>query len=92
MLTLVCGLATLSTLIEVLIPEAVIFAILTFAFAFVLVRDATRRGDVGVVINSRENENSPIAFGRLPRQRGFGTGSATAHFPDRDLPSFLQRV
>jgi hypothetical protein len=73
-LTLVCGLATLSTLIEVLIPEAVIFAILTFAFAFVLVRDATRRGDVGVVINSRENENSPIAFGRLPRQRGFWDG------------------
>jgi hypothetical protein len=73
-LTLVCGLATLGTLVEGLLPEAVIFALLTFAFAFVLVRDATRRGDVGIVINSRENENSPIAFGRLPRQRGFWDG------------------
>jgi hypothetical protein len=69
-LTLVCGIATLVNLVS-FFPLAFLFAILTVVFAIVLVRDASRRGDVGVVINSRENDNSPIAFGHLPRQRGF---------------------
>jgi hypothetical protein len=71
-LTLVFGFLTLGTLLTVvLIPLAVVFAIITVLLAIALVRDASRRGDVGVVINSRENENSPIAFGHLPRERGF---------------------
>ena len=72
-LTLVCGLATLGTLLTLLIPLAVIFAILTVVFVIVLVRDAARRGDVGVVINSRENDNSPIAFGHGPRHADSST-------------------
>ena len=68
-LTLACGIATVVTLI--LFPLAVLFAILTVVFAIVLIRDASRGGDVGVVINSRENDNSPIGFGHSPRQRGF---------------------
>jgi hypothetical protein len=70
-LTLFCGLATLGTLVALLLPLTFLFAILTVALVIVLVRDANRRGDVGVVINSRENDNSPIAFGHLPQQRGF---------------------
>jgi hypothetical protein len=68
-LILACGIATLVTLF--LIPLAFLFAILTVVFIIVLVRDASRGGDVGVVINSRENDNSPIGFGHNPRQRGF---------------------
>lgn len=67
-LTLFCGLATIGTL--VMLPLAFLFAILTVVFAILLVRDANRRGDVGVIINSRENDNSPIAFGHLPQKRG----------------------
>lgn len=70
-LTLFCGFATLVTLVTLLLPLTFLFAILTVVLAVVLVRDATRRGDVGVVIKSRENNNSPIAFGHLPQQRGF---------------------
>jgi hypothetical protein len=68
-LTLFCGLATLMTLFS-LPPLAFLFAIATVVLFILLIRDANRRGDVGVVINSRENDNSPIAFGHLPRQRG----------------------
>lgn len=67
-LTLFCGFATIGTL--TLLPLALLFAALTVIFAIVLFRDANRRGDVGVVIQSRENDNSPIAFGHLPQQRG----------------------
>jgi hypothetical protein len=70
-LTLFCGLATLVTLVSLLLPLTFLFAILTVALAVGVVRDAQRRGDVGVLINSRENDNSPIAFGHLPEQRGF---------------------
>jgi hypothetical protein len=71
-LTLAFALLTIGTLLTVvLIPLAVVFAIVTVLLVIGLVRDSSRRGDVGVVINSRENENSPIAFGHLPRQRGF---------------------
>jgi len=69
-LTLFSGLATLVTLFS-LPPLAFFFAILTVVFLVVLIRDASRRGDVGVLINSRENDNSPIVFGHLPRERGF---------------------
>lgn len=68
-LILACGIATLVTLFVP--PLAFLFAILTVVFIIVLVRDASRGGDVGVVINSRENDNSPIGFGHNPRQRGF---------------------
>jgi hypothetical protein len=69
-LTLIFALLTIGTLFTV-IPLAVVFAIVTALLVIALVRDASRRGDVGVVINSRGDENSPIAFGHLPRQRGF---------------------
>lgn len=70
-LTLVFALLTIGTLLTVvLIPLAIIFGIVTVLLVIALVRDASRRGDVGVVINSRENENSPIAFGHSPRERG----------------------
>lgn len=70
-LTLFCGLATLVTLFSLLLPLTFLFAVLTVVLIAMVVRDANHRGDVGVVINSRENDNSPIAFGHLPRQRGF---------------------
>ena len=71
-LTLAFALLTIGTLLTiVLIPLAIVFAIVTVLLIIALVRDSTRRGDVGVVINSREAENSPIAFGHLPQQRGF---------------------
>jgi hypothetical protein len=70
-LTLFSGFATLVTLFSLLLPLTFLFAILTVVLGIALVRDASRRGDVGVVINSRENDNSPISFGHLPQQRGF---------------------
>jgi hypothetical protein len=70
-LTLFCGLATLITLVSALLPLTFLFAILTAVLVVMVVRDANRRGDVGVIIQSRESANSPIAFGHLPRQRGF---------------------
>jgi hypothetical protein len=71
-LTLAFTLLTIGTLLTiVLIPLAVIFAIITAILVIALVRDSSRRGDVGVVISSRENAYSPIAFGHLPRERGF---------------------
>ena len=69
-LTLVSGFATLVTLFT-LLPLAVIFAIVTALLVIGLVRDARRRGDVGVAINSREIGNSPIWFGHDARERGF---------------------
>ena len=70
-LTLVFGFATLGTLLSLLLPLTVIFAIVTALLVIALVRDARRRGDVGVAINSREIGNSPIWFGHDPRERGF---------------------
>lgn len=70
-LTLFFGLATLITLVSGLLPLTFLFAILTVVLVVMVIRDANRRGDVGVIIQSRENDNSPIAFGHLPRQRGF---------------------
>jgi hypothetical protein len=69
-LILACGIVTLVTLFS-LFPLALLFAILTAVFVIVLIRDASRGGDVGVIISSRENDNSPIGFGHSPRQRGF---------------------
>ena len=68
-LILICALATVGTLI--LVPLAVVFGILTALLIIVAVRDARRRGDVGVVIEARGNGFSPIAFGHVPRERGF---------------------
>jgi hypothetical protein len=70
-LTLAFGLATIGTLLTLLLPLTVVFAIVTVLLAIALVRDARRRGDVGVAINSREIGNSPIMFGHDPRERGF---------------------
>jgi hypothetical protein len=70
-LTLCSALATLGTLVSLVLPLTFLFAILTVVLVIAMVRDAKRRGDVGVLINSRENGNSPIAFGHLPQQRGF---------------------
>lgn len=68
-LILISALATVFSLL--LLPLAFLFAILTIVLIIVAVRDARRRGDVGVSINSRENGFSPINFGHLPRERGF---------------------
>jgi len=68
-LILISAFATVASLL--LIPLAFLFAILTVVLIIVAVRDARRRGDVGVSINSRENGFSPINFGHLPRERGF---------------------
>ena len=70
-LTLFGGLATLAALLFGATAPAVLLAIVTAVFILVLIRDVTRRGDVGVTIQSRENGNSPISFGRVPRERGF---------------------
>ena len=70
-LTLVFGFATLATLLSLLLPLTVIFAIVTVLLVIALVKDARRRGDVGVAINSREIGNSPIWFGHDPREPGF---------------------
>lgn len=70
-LTLACAFAALITLFTLLLPLTFLFAVLTVFLLMALIRDASRRGDVGVVIKSRENGNSPISFGHDPHQRGF---------------------
>ena len=70
-LTLVFGFATLGTLLTLLLPLTVLFGIITALLIMALVRDARRRGDVGVAINSREIGVSPIVFGHDPQERGF---------------------
>ena len=70
-LTLAFGIATLGTLLTLLLPLTVLFGIITALLIMALVRDARRRGDVGVAINSREIGVSPIVFGHDPQERGF---------------------
>ena len=68
MLSLIFGLATVGTLLTVvLIPLAVIFLILTVICLILLIRDAANRGTIGMSIHSRENGYSPIRFGNNGR-------------------------
>jgi hypothetical protein len=69
-LTLAFGIATIATLLTLLLPFTILFAIVTAILVFALIRDANRSGDVGVAINSRELGNSTIIFGHQPRERG----------------------
>jgi hypothetical protein len=69
-LTLAFGIATIATLLTLLLPLTILFAIVTAILVFALIRDANRSGDVGVAINSRELGNSTIIFGHQPRERG----------------------
>lgn len=61
------GLATIGTLI--LIPLAFLFLILTVISVIILIRDAAKRGAIGMAIHSRENGYSPIEFGNGGRVR-----------------------
>jgi hypothetical protein len=69
-LTLAFGIATIGTLLTLLLPFTFLFGIVTAILIFALIRDARSRGDVGVEINSREIGTSPITFGHNPRERG----------------------
>ena len=66
-LTVFFGLSTIGTLLTLLLPFAFIFAVLTVVCAVALVRDAAKRGSVGVDINSRDDGTSPISFGHGTR-------------------------
>jgi hypothetical protein len=66
-LTIFFGLSTIGTLLTLLLPFAFIFAILTVICAVALVKDAAKRGSVGVDINSRDDGTSPISFGHGTR-------------------------
>lgn len=55
--------ATLATLLSLFLIGTFIFLILTVISGIFLMVDAANRGKVGVVIKSRENDNSPIEFG-----------------------------
>ena len=66
-LTIFFGLSTIGTLLTLLLPFAFIFAILTVICAVALVRDAAKRGSVGVDINTRDDGTSPISFGHGTR-------------------------
>jgi hypothetical protein len=61
------GLATIGTVI--LIPLAFFFLILTVISVIILIRDAAKRGAIGMAIHSRENGYSPIEFGNGGRVR-----------------------
>lgn len=63
MLTIWCGLGAISGLIAQNTELFFIFLVLTGIFGFILFANAARRGSVGVIIKSRENDNSPISFG-----------------------------
>jgi hypothetical protein len=63
LLTACFALATLGTLFVLFIPGTVIFLILTVVCGIFLLVDAANGGKTGVSITSRENGNSPIAFG-----------------------------
>ncbi len=82
MLTIFFGLATLGTLVALILPATVLFAILTILSIFFLMWDAARRGDVGVVIASRENGTSPISFGHGTRRQ----------FAEMLIPGFIYRA
>jgi hypothetical protein len=82
MLTILFGLATIGTLIPLFLIGTFLFAILTVLSAFLLFWDASRRGDVGVVIASRENGTSPISFGHGTRKG----------FADALIPRFIFRA
>jgi zinc-ribbon domain len=60
-LSVAFGLATIATLI--LVPLAILFLILTVLCVIFLIRDARKRGSIGMNIHSRENGHSPIGFG-----------------------------
>jgi hypothetical protein len=66
-LSLTFGFASLATLVTLLVPLFVLFAIVTALCVGFLIWDASRRGSVGVIISSRDDGSSPIAFGRGPR-------------------------
>jgi hypothetical protein len=66
-LAVLFGLATIGTLI--LIPLAILFLILTVITVIILIRDAAKRGAIGMAIHSRESGYSPIEFGNGGRVR-----------------------
>ena len=70
MLTFIFGLATLGTIF--LPPLAFLCLILTVVFLIALVRDASKRGSIGMAIHSRGNQASPISFGNSGRTGFFG--------------------
>jgi hypothetical protein len=63
LLTGLFALATLGALFSRSPLGILVFLILTVISGIFLMVDAANRGKVGVVIKSRENDNSPIAFG-----------------------------
>ncbi len=75
LLTAFFGLFTLITLVTLIIPAAVIFLILTIVCLIFLAIDAANRGQTGVIIKSRESDESPIAFG-LGGRTGVADGIA----------------
>ncbi|HEX3513425.1 MAG TPA: zinc-ribbon domain-containing protein [Trebonia sp.] len=66
-LSIFFGLSTIGTLLTLLLPFAFIFAILTVICTVALVKDAAKRGSVGVDINTRDDGTSPISFGHGTR-------------------------
>jgi hypothetical protein len=70
-LTVFFGLATIGTLLTLLLPLTVLFAILTVLAAALMMWDAARRGSVNVNIQARGYNASSITFGHLGGERYF---------------------
>jgi hypothetical protein len=64
-LTVLFGLATIGTLLTLLLPLTVLFAIFTILAAALMMWDAARRGSVNVQIQARGYNASSITFGHL---------------------------
>jgi hypothetical protein len=80
-LTAFFGLATLGTLVTLLLPLTVVFAILTVLCAALMMWDAARRGSVNVTIQARGYNASSIAFGHLGGERFFDQMVRYLFFP-----------
>jgi hypothetical protein len=67
--TVFFALATIGTLLTLLLPLTVLFAILTVLAAALMMWDAARRGSVNVNIQARGYNASSITFGHLGSER-----------------------
>lgn len=73
MLSVIFGLGTLGSLLSIAgIPLAFFFGIVTIICVIALVRDASKRGSIGMSIHSRGNQTSPINFGNNGSRGIFG--------------------
>jgi hypothetical protein len=80
-LTAFFGLATIGTLVTLVLPLTLLFAILTVLCAALMMWDAARRGSVNIEIQARGYNASSIRFGHLGGERFFDQMVRYLFFP-----------